>query len=195
MSLPVLFAHGAGAGSQHRWMRAWAHKLAAIGPVATFDYPYMAAGKRRPDRMPTLLQAHRDALDDHRAAHGDRVLLAGKSMGSRVGCHLAVEDSTVAGVVCFGYPLVSQSGKRRDQVLLDLAVPILFVQGTRDKLCPLEVLEEVRGQMTATSTLHVVDTGDHSLQVTKTWCKQTGKTQDDVDAEMLSAVQRFVEGL
>ena len=43
--------------------------------------------------------------------------------------------------------------------------------------------------------VHVVDTGDHSLQVTKTWCKQTGRTQDDVDTDTLAAVQRFVEGL
>jgi len=193
----VLFAHGAGAGTAHPWMTAWTERLAALGPVTAFDYPYMAAGKRRPDRLPKLLDAHRQALADVRAAHGDRVLLAGKSMGGRVGCHLAVDDPSVAGVVCFGYPLAGGGNrdKLRDQVLLDLRVPVLFLQGTRDKLCPLDLLDEVRQRMSAPSTLHVVDTGDHGLQVTKTWCKQTGKTQDDVDADMLAVVQRFVEGL
>jgi predicted alpha/beta-hydrolase family hydrolase len=195
MSLPVLFAHGAGASSQSDWMTAWAQRLGAVGPVTRFDYPYMAAGSRRPDRLPVLLDAHRDALAD---LHAPRVLLAGKSMGSRVGCHLAAATPEgIAGIVCFGYPLAAmgQRDKLRDQALLELRTPVLFLQGTRDTLCPLDLLDDVRKRMAAPSELHVVDTGDHSLQVTKTWCKQTGRSQDDVDQELLAAVLRFVEGL
>lgn len=197
MSLPVLFAHGAGAGTGHPWMVAWARRLGAIGPVTPFDYPYMAAGKRRPDRLPKLLDAHRHALDEVRAEHGERVLLAGKSMGGRVGCHLAADDPTVAGAVCFGYPLAAGGNrdKLRDEVLLALQVPVLFLQGTRDKLCPLDLLDDVRQRMVTPSTLHVVEAGDHGLQVTKTWCKQTGRTQDDVDAELLEVVKGFVARL
>ena len=69
-------------------------------------------------------------------------------MGGRVGCHVALVDP-VQAVICFGYPLCGAGDrtKLRDQVLLELKVPILFVQGTRDPLCPLELLEDVRKRM------------------------------------------------
>src|SRR5205823_6277167 len=96
------------------------------------------------------------------------LVLVGKSMGSRIGCHVATTDRASA-LVCLGYPLRAQgSGKIRDEVLLALKTPILFVQGTRDPLCPLELLSEVRERMTAENALHVVEGGDHSLLVTKT---------------------------
>lgn len=189
-----LFAHGAGLPSSHPWMQGWAASLRTLGPVQPFDYPYMAAGKRRPDRLPVLLEAHRAHLDRFRAAHPDRsIVLIGKSMGSRVGCHLSLEEA-VSAVVCMGYPLCGM-GKRtklRDEVLVSMTTPILFVQGTRDRLCPLDLLAEVRGRMTAPSALHVVDTGDHSLKITKTHTKQTGRTQADEDADALSAIAGFV---
>lgn len=189
----VLFAPGAGAPSTSPWMQAWARRLAAVGPVVTLDYPYMLAGKKRPDPLPRLLAAHREALAAARAAHpGLPVVLAGKSMGSRVGCHLAAEDPAAAvGLVCLGYPLVGQTGKVRDEVLLALRTPALFVQGTRDRLCPLDHLARVRRRMKARTALHVVDTGDHSLEVTKAHTKATGTTQAAADEAALSAIQAF----
>jgi uncharacterized protein len=80
--------------------------------------------------------------------------------------------------------------KLRDQVLRDLQTPILFVQGTRDSLCPLDLLEKVRAQMTALNFLHVVDGGDHSLIVRKK--DLAGKTQEDVDRTIADAISRFV---
>jgi predicted alpha/beta-hydrolase family hydrolase len=171
-------------------MRAWARRLATLGTVTRFDYPYMLARKKRPDRLPVLVDAHRAALAKVR---GDGpVVLAGKSMGSRVGCHLSLEEPGIAGLVCFGYPLVGVSGAVRDEVLRALRTPVLFVQGTRDVLCPLDHLERVRREMMARSELHVVETGDHSLEVTRTHMRETGRTQDDVDDEVLAAVAAFV---
>jgi predicted alpha/beta-hydrolase family hydrolase len=80
-------------------------------------------------------------------------------------------------------------------VLLALRVPVLFVQGTRDTLCPLDVLESVRMKMTAPSELFVVEDGDHSLEVTRTALKARAETQSDVDARILGAVARFVSGI
>lgn len=179
-------------------MQAWRRRLETIGSVVLFDYPYMREGRRSPDRLPKLLAAHRAALADARRGHPGPVFLAGKSMGSRVGCHLALEEP-VDGLVCFGYPLQGArpaSGapsKLRDEVLKALETRILFVQGTRDKLCPLDRLERVREQMRAPSTLHVVPDGDHSLRVTKTRLKQDGETQDGVDDHILAAVRAFCE--
>jgi predicted alpha/beta-hydrolase family hydrolase len=189
----ILFAHGAGAGSGHAWMQGWRVRLETLGKVVLFDYPYMREGRRSPDRLPRLVEAHREELERARRGHTGPVFLMGKSMGSRVGCHLALEER-VDGLVCFGYPLVGmgKSAKLRDEVLEALRTPILFVQGTRDKLCPLDLLERVRAGMRAPNELFVVETGDHSLQATKTWLKQAGETQDDVDARILEAVRRFV---
>jgi predicted alpha/beta-hydrolase family hydrolase len=152
-------------------MLRWRDRLAELGQgqwkVRCFDYPYQLAGRRAPDRQPVLVEAHRTAFEAARANHS-RVVLVGKSMGSRIGCHVAAE--AMAGqreapraLVCLGYPLVGANGAVRDQVLLDLNTPILFVQGTRDHLCPLDRLEETRARMRAPNELHVVEGGDHSL--------------------------------
>lgn len=189
----LLFAHGAGASSGSDWMVGWSERLREVGDVVTFDYPYMKAGRRRPDGRTKLLAAHLAALQDAQIGHDGPVVLIGKSMGSRMGCHLALEHP-VDALVCLGYPLVSAGKSRalRDQVLVDTTAPILFVQGTRDRLCPLDTLETVRAKMRCPNQLHIVDAGDHSLRATKTWLKQNGKTQDDVDELALEAVAAFV---
>jgi predicted alpha/beta-hydrolase family hydrolase len=195
MSPIILFAHGAGAPSASGWMRAWARRLAALGEVVTFDYPYMKAKRKSPDKQPVLVAAHAAALDEARARHGgDRpVVLAGKSMGSRMGCHLAAERGGVAALVCFGYPLRSgATGALRDQVLLDLRTPILFLQGSKDPLGPLADLAKVRERMSAPNELHVVDGGNHSLEVGVRDLKAAGRSQEEVDQEVLAAVKGFL---
>ena len=99
--------------------------------------------------------------------------------------------------MCFGYPLKGAGKKQaiRDEVLIRLRTPILFVQGTRDPLCPLDLLESVRAKMQTPSTLHVVDGGDHSLVVSAGALKATGKTQADSDARVLEAVREFLTNL
>jgi uncharacterized protein len=180
-------------------MQGWAARLGSLGEVVTFDYPYMRAGRKSPDRLPVLLAAHREAVDGARAALGaDRpVVLAGKSMGSRVGCHLAVElhaeGRAPAALVCFGYPLRSGgTGTLRDEVLRALATPVLFVQGSRDPLCPLNDLEAIRARMSVRSELFLVEGGDHSLQVRKGVLAVQGRTQEVWDEAVLEAVRRFL---
>jgi predicted alpha/beta-hydrolase family hydrolase len=175
-------------------MERWAGRLAAVGEVVRFDYPYQREGRRSPDRLPVLVAAHRAALAEARGRHRGPVVLVGKSMGGRIGCHVALEEP-VAGVVCLGYPLRGQRGQVRDEVLTGLRVPILFVQGSRDALCPLDLLEGVRGRMTAPSALHVVEGGNHSLEVGVRALGARGETQDDVDARALGAIAGFVAGL
>jgi predicted alpha/beta-hydrolase family hydrolase len=189
----ILFAPGAGAPSTSAWMLAWKKRLETLGRVVPFDYPYMQEGRRAPDPLPKLIQAHEAALQAARAGHTGPVFLAGKSMGSRVGCHLSLTEK-VDGLVCFGYPLKG-AGKRaalRDEVLIALRTPILFASGTRDPLCPLEALETVRAKMTAKNVLFTVDGGDHSLEVRKTDLRGRGETQEDVNGAVLTAVARFL---
>jgi predicted alpha/beta-hydrolase family hydrolase len=198
MRSSFLFAPGAGAPASSDWMRAWRARLASIGnvevevDVRTFDYPYMRAGKRRsPDRLPVLIAAHRAELAKLRATAAGPIFLIGKSMGGRIGCHVALEES-VAGLICLGYPLRSgATGALRDQVLLALETPVLFVQGTRDPLCPLDLLAEVRPRMKTSSSLLIVEGGDHSLAVSATVRKARGETQSDSDARVLEAIRSF----
>ena len=186
-----LFAPGAGAPSSHPWIQRWKQRLTRIGEVETFDYDYLREERRRPDRLPQLIAAHRAALAEVHSKTAGPIFLIGKSMGGRVGCHVALEEK-VDGVVCMGYPLCAMGdrSKLRDHVLRDLHTPILFVQGTRDPLCPLDLLESVRKEMSAPNVLHVVEGGDHSLIVRK---KDLGsETQEDVDQRIAKAISDFV---
>jgi uncharacterized protein len=191
--LAFLLAPGAGAASSHPRMQTFARLLATIGLVEPLDYPYALEGRRRPDPLPKLIEAHRAALAALRAKHDGPIVLAGKSMGGRVGCHVALVDP-VQAVICLGYPLCAAGdrSKLRDQVLLELKTPILFAQGTRDPLCPLDLLEGVRKRMRAPSTLYVVEGGDHSLVVAKAALKALGSSQEQVDESMVTAIARFV---
>ena len=192
-----LFAPGAGAPSSHPWMQDWKKRLARIGNVETFDYFYMREGRRRPDSPPQLIAAHRQALADaRRSTSATSTILIGKSMGGRIGCHVALEEE-VDGLVCLGYPLCAMGdrSKLRDEVLRRLNTPVLFVQGTRDSLCPLDLLERVRGEMAAPNFLHVVDGGDHSLLVAKRQLVAAGETQDDVDKRIFEAIREFAARL
>jgi len=182
----IVFAPGAGAPSASDWMQSWARRLAALGTVVPLDYGYQLQKRRRPDALPILVARHREVIGEARRLHPGPLVLAGKSMGSRVGCHVSLEEE-VAALVCFGYPLqAAGTGKLRDEVLLQLRTPVLFIQGTKDPLCPLPLLESVRARMTARNELHVVAGGDHSLRISKRL------PQESVDDAILEAVRRFL---
>jgi predicted alpha/beta-hydrolase family hydrolase len=189
-----LLAPGAGAPSSSTWMQAMKRRLEALGRVECFDYPYQTAGRRSPDRHPVLVEAHDKAYERLRAAHAGPVVLVGKSMGGRIGCHVAVASKNPpAALVCLGYPLVGQGGKVRDEVLLGLKTPVLFVQGTRDALCPMGKLEALLPRLTAPHALHRVEDGDHSLRVGAQRLKARGETQDAVDEGIVRAVREFLD--
>ncbi len=187
-----VFAPGAGAPSLHPWMQAWKERLGNLGDVRTFDYDYMAERRGRPDPLPVLIARHRRALTEARQPSRPAILI-GKSMGGRIGCHVALEEP-VAGVVCFGYPLCGggDARKMRDKVLRDLQTPVLFIQGTRDPLCPLELLENVRREMRSPNFLHVVEGGDHSLIVGKRHLAAAGETQEEVNSRILQTIAQFL---
>jgi hypothetical protein len=193
----IVFAPGAGAPSSHSWMQSWKRRLSNIGEVETFDYDYMRKGRRRPDRLPQLIEAHRQALERAQERHpAASTMLIGKSMGGRIGCHVSLEER-VDGLVCIGYPLCAMGDrtKLRDEVLRALTTPILFVQGTHDSLCPLALLERARAEMKAPNFLHIVEGGDHSLRVPKRLLQASGQTQEDIDQRIFAAIAGFIDRL
>jgi predicted alpha/beta-hydrolase family hydrolase len=190
----LLLAPGAGAPSSSGFMRAQKQRLEALGRVEAFDYPYQLAGRKSPDRQPVLVEAHVQALERASAGFDGPVVLVGKSMGGRIGCHVAVAlGARIAALVCLGYPLVGQRGDVRDAVLLELERPILFVQGTKDTLCPLERLNAVLPRLRAPHALHVVAGGDHSLAVGKRELAAREETQSAVDAAITRAIASFLD--
>src|ERR1041384_5491541 len=140
-------------------MQRWKARLQSIGAVSTLDYDYMRVGRKRPDPLPQLIAAHRAALKAAREKYRpDSTFLIGKSMGGRIGCHVSIEEK-VDGLVCLGYPLCAMGDrtKLRDEILRALTTPILFVQGTRDVLCPLDLLERVRGELKVPNSVRVIN--------------------------------------
>jgi len=178
-------------------MQNWKCRLSEIGDVETLDYAYMRDARKRPDPLPKLIAAHREALNDARRRYpAESTILIGKSMGGRVACHLSLEEK-VDGLVCFGYPLCAMGDrtKLRDEVLRGLNTPILFVQGSRDPLCPLDLLERVRTEMKTQNVLYIVEGGDHSLRVPKRQLQASSQTQENIDREMFKAIVGFVDQL
>ncbi|XP_010545216.1 PREDICTED: KAT8 regulatory NSL complex subunit 3 [Tarenaya hassleriana] len=190
----VVFAHGAGAPSSSDWMIKWKHmlkKALQAVEVITFDYPYLSGGKKRaPPKAEKLVDFHLDVVKETAAKFpGHPLILAGKSMGSRVSCMVAVnEEITVSAVICLGYPLKGMKGAVRDEILLQLKVPVMFVQGSKDSLCPLDKLETVRKKMKPMTELHVIDGGDHSFKIGKKHLEANGFTQEESEDLALQAI-------
>eukprot|EP01018_Ginkgo_biloba_P004488 Gb_07873 [translate_table: standard] len=197
----LVFAHGAGAPSTSEWMIRWKKMLAsATGAVevVTFDYPYFSGGKRgAPPKAEKLVDAHVEEVKQSVAKHpGHPLVLVGKSMGARVSCMVAGrEDVEVSAVICLGYPLKGASGAIRDETLLELSVPVMFVQGSKDGLCSLEKLEAVRKKMTTPNELYVIEGGDHSLKIGKQMLKAKGINQVEAEMQALMSIQSFLSRL
>lgn len=162
----LVLGHGAGAGHTHPWMIRVADGLAGRGVrVVTFDFPYIAAGRRVPDRGPDLERAFASEWQSARAPGA--MFAGGKSMGGRISSQCASRggfDPAPAGLVFFGYPLhpPGKPAQRRDAHLPAIAAPMLFLHGTRDPFgSPDEMRDLVAGLPSA--TLEIIDGGDHSL--------------------------------
>ncbi len=191
----LVMGHGAGAGMHHPGMETVATTLANQG-VATFRYqfPYMEQGRRFPDPLPLRLATVGAAIDAAARLHPTLPLLAGgRSMGGRTSSTWVARNpgSPLAGLVFFGFPLhpPGKPGTTRARHLGDVDVPMLFLQGTRDKLAELALLEPVCGALGARAQLHVVEGADHSFHV----LKRSGRTDEHVMKELATTTRRFVE--
>ncbi len=181
-----VLAHGAGAGMNHPFLDSVAHHLARLG-IATFRYqfPYMHAGKRRPDPAPVLEATVHSAVMAAAAAAPNLPLIAGgKSMGGRMTSRAASIEPLpgVRGLAFLGFPLhpAGKPSTDRAEHLRAVELPMLFLQGTRDRLADLELLQPVLDSLGSRAQLHVVPDGDHSFHV----LKRTGRTDDDALQEL-----------
>lgn len=193
----LVFAHGAGAGMEHGFMTAMARRL-ADRRIATFRYqfPYMEQGKRFPDRPPTLIRTVRAAVAAAKNAAPDLPLVAGgKSMGGRMASQAASTEplGTIRGLVFFGFPLhpAGKPGTERAQHLERVPLPMLFLQGTRDKLAGLDLLRPVVEDLGQRAKLHLVEGADHGFHV----LKRSGRTDEEVLDELARTTEVWVSRL
>jgi predicted alpha/beta-hydrolase family hydrolase len=192
----VLLAHGSGADMLSPFLESMATGLCARGfAVLRFRYPYMQrmasdGGRRPPDRSATLEAAHAAVLawllerED-----GARPILAGKSLGGRMSTHLAAKGADASGLVLFGYPLhpAGRSERTRSEHFPALVQPALFLQGTRDALCDLELLRRALRGYGGQATLAVIEQADHGFDVPV----RSGRARAQVHAELLETVDRW----
>jgi predicted alpha/beta-hydrolase family hydrolase len=186
-----VYAHGAGAPMKHPFMEASANQLAAHG-VATlrFNFVYSEAGSKRPDRQPLAVAAIRAAVSHARTLTDLPVYAGGKSFGGRMSSHANLKELGVQGLIFVGFPLHApgKPGLARGEHLAEVGLPMLFLQGTRDTLAKLELIEELTSGLPS-ATLHVVDGADHGFHV----LKRSGRTDDEVITELAQTTRTWVD--
>ncbi len=168
--VPVLLTHGAGGDASGPGLEALARGLARQGHLTVrFNLPYWEAGRATPPAAERSVPGFREAYDAARAQAGDAGTWAagGKSYGGRVASLAAADGMEVAALVFYGYPLHAPGRQERPRVAHwpSITVPCMFLQGTHDPFCSLALLREHLPGLGAPATLHVVEGGDHSLNV------------------------------
>jgi uncharacterized protein len=184
-----VFAHGAGAGMTHPFMAKVAAGLGERG-IATlrYQFPYMEKGSKRPDQPSVAHAAVRAAVAEAARCCGDLPLIAGgKSFGGRMTsqAQAIAPLAGVHGLAFFGFPLhpAGKPSNDRAKHLADVHVPMLFLQGTRDALAELTLLEPVVKALGPSATLHPVRDADHSFHV----LARSGRNDNEVMDEILDA--------
>lgn len=192
-----VLAHGAGAGMHHPSMASLAADLSQQG-IATlrYQFPYMERGSRRPD-PPALCHATVRAAvaAAARLAPGLRLVAGGRSFGGRMTSQAQALAPLpgVLGLAFLAFPLhpAGRPSQERAEHLANVKVPMLFLQGTRDELASLELLEPQVQRLGSGATLHLLQEADHSFHVRAS----SGRRDSEVRQELIGALVRWIDRL
>jgi predicted alpha/beta-hydrolase family hydrolase len=189
----VVLGHGAGGNRRNPMLLALAEALAASGRAALlYNFPYSEAGSRRPDPPAVLEATTRDAaalaLEVSRARY---IVHGGRSMGGRIASQVVAAGERANGLAFLGYPLhpPKQPERRREAHLTRIAVPMLFLQGTRDTFAREDLLDALMGRLGSRAELHRVQEADHSFGV----LKRSGRTPQEVQDEVTAVLLRWLD--
>ena len=190
-----VMAHGAGAGMEHAFMSATARELATTN-IATlrFQFPYMERGSKRTDAPPVCHATIRAAVATAARELPNVPLFAGgRSFGGRMSSQAQAEHplSGVRGLVFLGFPLhpAGRPETSRAAHLVKVTIPMLFLQGTRDELATLPLLEPLVEQLHPRAILHLLQDADHSFHVPA----KSGRKDPDVRAEALCTMSDWID--
>ena len=195
MAAILVLAHGANNNMDSPLIAGLHEKLAHQGLVTVrFNFPYAEEGRKRPDPDEVLEGVYRLVLEyvaELDEFKGLELYLGGKSMGARLAAQLVAREVGASGLVFLGYPLhpPGKPEKLRDQPLYQLPCPTLFIEGSRDPFCRLDLLGEVLGRMPVRSDLHVIPKGGHSYEQTG------GALAPELLAEMTRVILGWMDSL
>jgi len=189
----VVLGPGAGGNRRTPQLVRFAEHLAASGrQVLLYDFPYRERGRGSPD-PPDVLEATTRAVGDYaRTSLGAaRLVHGGKSMGGRIASQVVAGGAPGDALILLGYPLhpPGKPDQLRDRHLPKIAVPMLFVQGTRDAFARPDLLDAVLARLGEKATLHRIEGGDHSFGV----LKRSGRTAAEVEAEVKQIMVAWLE--
>jgi predicted alpha/beta-hydrolase family hydrolase len=190
-----VLAHGAGAGMAHPFMVRVARGLAERG-IATlrYQFPYMERGSKRPDTPKLAQAAVRAAVAEAARRAPDLALIAGgKSFGGRMTSNAQASSPLpgVRGIAFLGFPLhaAGKPSDERGKHLLDLTIPMLFLQGSRDQLADLTLLRRLVKRLGARAALKVFEQADHSFHAPA----RSQRKDAEVMAEILNALRDWID--
>ena len=159
-----------------------------------FNFPYSENGRKAPDAQPRLEECFRRAYSfflDHPKYSPQRLFVGGKSMGARIASHLVAGGLPAAGLIFLGYPLhaAGKPDQPRTDHLRRIPRPMLFLSGSKDRLCTLDLLRGALERVPAPTRLHVVPDGDHSFHVPRAF----GRTDEQVHNELADVIASWIE--
>jgi predicted alpha/beta-hydrolase family hydrolase len=192
-----VFAHGAGAGMAHAFMNEFATGLAARG-IATlrYQFPYMERHTGRPDAPAVCHATVRAAVAAAAARAPDLTLLAGgKSFGGRMTSQAQAAEPLhgVRGLAFVGFPLhaAGKPSTSRAAHLVQVTIPMLFLQGEKDALAEAALLRPMLESLGNRATLTWAPHADHSFHVPK----RSGRSDAEILALLLDAFAAWADGI
>ena len=191
----IAFIYAPGAGSNLK--DPFGIHLASVLPMQgietwRFQFPYMEAGRKRPDAPALLQKTWRAVLETVALTFAGRVVIGGRSMGGRIASLVVADGAPVAGLVLFAYPLIppGPAGKPRTEHLASISVPTLFCSGSRDSFGTTEQIEEA-ARLVSGANVHILEGADHGFAV----LKASGRSRDEIWQEATRALLSFLERL
>jgi uncharacterized protein len=164
----LVIAHGAGGPMYSPFITYFHTRLAQAGYLTVkFNFPYMEARRRVPDKREILETSYRQVIEAVKASkyRPKRIFVGGKSMGGRIASQVVASGTDVEGLFFLGYPLhrPGQPELLRDEHLYRIEKPMLFLSGTKDQFAKKELLEGVVSKLGDRAEIHWIEGGDHSF--------------------------------
>ncbi|WP_436516510.1 alpha/beta hydrolase family protein [Ekhidna sp. To15] len=190
----LILAHGAGAGMHHPFMNLIASSITKRNiTTVRFNFPYMEQGRKSPGSPKGNIETWKLVIDHiDKSYKGLPIFISGKSYGGRMASHLVadVDIQVVKGIIYYGFPLHAPGRDSKDRAahLTSVKIPQLFLQGSKDKLANLELINEVVETL-SNADIKVIEEADHSFNVPK----RIGKTNEDIMSYLVNESVEWIK--
>ncbi len=189
----LILAHGSGSDMEHEFIVDFQRRLSELGFLTiSFNFPYKERGRKFPDRPEVLEKTYTALMEIVRqdSLSPEKLFIGGKSLGGRIASHLVAAGEKVTGLFFLGYPLhpMGRTETIRTNHWPQLNCPVLFVQGSKDRLCEFPLLEQELPKIPGKTTLHLVKRGNHSLDTST-----RSKIRDETRTEICLRILRWIQ--